>query len=177
MNIIETPVEVGQFGSVYGVRGWLRIHSYTEIPESIFEYKPWFIKNKSEGWREIQLVEWKRHAGGYICKLEGFDQREDAQFLTNFSVFIDESVLPELPEGEFYINSLIGMKVINQEGYDLGEIVDLMETGANDVLVIKANENDEYGKKERLLPLVFDTTILNVDKDTNIVNVIWDPDF
>ncbi len=177
MDVMENPVEVGQFGSVYGVRGWLRVHSYTENPESIFGYLPWFLKNRSEGWRQVQLVEWKRHAGGFICKLEGFDQREDAQTLTNSAIFIDESVLPELPEGEFYINSIIGMKVINQDGYDLGIIDDIMETGANDVLVVKANENDAYGKKERLLPLVFESTIVSVDEESKQVSVIWDPDF
>ena len=97
--------------------------------------------------------------------------------MTNSAIFIDESVLPELPEGEFYINSFIGMRVLNQDGYDLGVIDDIMETGANDVLVVKANEDDIYDKKERLLPLVFETTIQNVDEEAGVVNVIWDPDF
>lgn len=177
MTTIDNPVEIGQFGAVYGVKGWLRVHSYTENPESVFEYQPWFLKDRPTGWREIHLIEWKRHAGGFICKLEGFDQREDAQILTNSAIFIDESVLPELPEGEFYKNSFIGMRVLNQDGYDLGVIDDIMETGANDVLVVKANEDDIYDKKERLLPLVFETTIQNVDEEAGVVNVIWDPDF
>lgn len=176
MDEIKSPVEVGRFGSVYGVRGWIRIHSYTDDPENIFDYGPWYTQ-AGDNLKEIVLTEWKRHGDGYICKLEGFDQREESQSLTGRSVYVDESALPPLPEGEFYLNSLIGMHVVNTDGYDLGVVQDLMETGANDVLVVKANENDAYGKKERLLPLVLDHTVLRVDSDRNVVEVVWDPDF
>ncbi len=177
MDEISEPVELGRFGSVFGVRGWIRIHSYTEDPESIFSYGPLFMRQGEDQWQPVKVLEWRRHGDGYVCRLEGFDQREESQSLTGRSVYVDESALPPLPEGEFYLNSLIGMHVVNTDGYDLGVVQDLMETGANDVLVVKANENDAYGKKERLLPLVLDHTVLRVDSDRNVVEVVWDPDF
>jgi 16S rRNA processing protein RimM len=176
MDEIKSPVEVGRFGSVYGVRGWIRIHSYTDDPENIFDYGPWYTQ-AGDNLKEIVLTEWKRHGDGYICKLEGFDQREESQSMTGKSVFVDESSLPPLPEDEFYINDLMGMRVINTDGYDLGVVDGFMETGANDVLVVKANSDDAYGKKERLLPLVFGSTITELDEDAQKLVVIWDPDF
>ena len=121
--------------------------------ESIFEYQPWFIKEQGE-WCEIQISEWKHHGNGLIVKLVGIDQREIAQQKTNLSIFVEESVLPELPEGEYYINDLMGATVYNEQNYNLGEIKDFFETGANEVLVLKAEKDDQYGKKERLIPLV-----------------------
>ncbi len=176
MSEINDPVELGRFGSVYGVHGWIRVHSYTDDPESVFIYQPWFI-DVNGSWREIRLAEWKHHGDGYICKLEGFDQREESQTITGLSIYVDEEALPELADDEFYVHELIGMRVVNTEGYDLGVVEDLMETGANLVLVVKANQNDSYGKKERLLPLVFDSTVINVDQENKRVDVIWDPDF
>ena len=85
--------------------------------------------------------------------------------------------MPELPEGEFYWRDLIGMKVVTTKGYDLGEVTDIMETGANDVLVVKANRNDGFGKKERLIPYLFDQVIDSICKKTKQINVDWDPGF
>lgn len=170
-------VEVGQFGAVYGVKGWLKVHSFTDNPESIFDYTPWFLKKTNGEWQEISLQEWKRHNSGFVCKLSNIEQREEAQILTNQSIYVDESTLPELDDGEFYLNDLLDLNVVNLEGYNLGKIVDFMETGANIVLVVKANSNDNYGKKERLIPLVFENTIKNVDLDNQIMEVDWDPDF
>ena len=62
---MENPVEVGKFGAVFGVNGWIKVHSFTERLESIFEYQPWFIKEQGE-WCEIQISEWKHH--GNFCR-------------------------------------------------------------------------------------------------------------
>ena len=142
---MENPVEVGKFGAVFGVNGWIKVHSFTERLESIFEYQPWFIKEQGE-WCEIQISEWKHHGNGLIVKLVGIDQREIAQQKTNLSIFVEESVLPELPDGEYYINDLMGATVYNEQNYNLGEITDFFETGANEVLVLKAEKDDEYGR-------------------------------
>ena len=189
---MENPVEVGKFGAVFGVNGWIKVHSFTERLESIFEYQPWFIKEerlesifeyqpwfiKEQGeWCEIQISEWKHHGNGLIVKLVGIDQREIAQQKTNLSIFVEESVLPELPDGEYYINDLMGATVYNEQNYNLGEITDFFETGANEVLVLKAEKNDQYGKKERLIPLVFGDIIKEFDKEKKTMVVAWDPDF
>lgn len=175
-EVMDNPVEVGKFGAVFGTNGWIKVHSFTEQLESIFEYLPWYIKDQGK-WCEVQIEEWKHHGNGLIVKLVGIDQREIAQQKTNYSIYVDESVLPELPEGEFYLNDLYGVEVYNEQNYKLGKITDFFETGANRVLVLKADKDDQYGKKERLIPLVFGDIIKDFDNTKKTMVVVWDPDF
>jgi 16S rRNA processing protein RimM len=167
---------VGKFGASYGIRGWLKVFSYTDNPESIFDYSPWFINQKGQ-WTELKVESWKRHNKGWVVKLEGIEIREDAHLLTNVEIAINPAALPELSEDEFYWRELFGMKVFNTQGYDLGEVVDMLETGSNDVLVVKANLKDAFGQKERLIPFLEEQVIINVDRQAQRIEVDWDPGF
>ncbi|MCG9683803.1 ribosome maturation factor RimM [Vibrio sp. Isolate23] len=169
-------IVVGKFGATYGIRGWLKVFSYTDNTESIFDYTPWFINQKGE-WVERKVESWKRHNKGLVVKLEGLDVREDAQLLTNFEIAIDPAVLPELPEDEFYWRDLIGMQVVTDKGYDLGTVSDMLETGSNDVLVVKANLKDAFGQKERLIPFLEEQVIKLIDREAQRIEVDWDPGF
>ena len=128
---------VGRLGAVYGIRGWLKIHSFTDIPESIFDYGPWLIDQRGNP-IEIKVEKFKQHGKGWIVKLEGIDVREEAQLLTGAEISVASAQLPELND-EFYWHDLIGCKVVSLQGYDFGQVSDLMETGSNDVLLVKAN--------------------------------------
>jgi 16S rRNA processing protein RimM len=172
----EERVVVGKFGSTYGIRGWLKVFSYTDISESIFEYSPWYINRKGEG-VECKVESWKRHNKGMVVKLEGLDLREEAHLLTNVEISIDSASLPKLSEDEFYWRELFGMQVVTTNGYDLGEVTDIMETGSNDVLVVKANLKDAFGQKERLIPFLEEQVIKNVDRIAQRIEVDWDPGF
>ncbi len=176
MSNQDERIVVGKFGSTYGIRGWLKVFTYTDNPESIFDYSPWYINQKGE-WVEYKVESWKRHNKGMVCKLEGLEVREEAHLLTNFEIAIDPAVLPELSEDEFYWRELFGMKVVTTKGYDLGEVTDIMETGSNDVLVVKANLKDAFGKKERLVPYLEEQVIKNVDREAQRIEVDWDPGF
>src|SRR5699024_4778312 len=145
------PIVLGKMGSSYGIRGWLRVFSSTEDAESIFDYQPWFIQ-KAGQWQQVQLESWKHHNQDMIIKLKGVDDRDAANLLTNCEIVVDSSQLPQLEEGDYYWKDLMGCQVVTTEGYDLGKVVDMMETGSNDVLVIKANLKDAFGIKERLVP-------------------------
>ncbi|NOI31627.1 ribosome maturation factor RimM [Vibrio coralliilyticus] len=169
-------IVVGKFGATYGIRGWLKVFSYTDNTESIFDYAPWFISQKGE-WVERKVESWKRHNKGLVVKLEGLDVREEAQLLTNFEIAIDPAVLPELPEDEFYWRDLIGMQVVTDKGYDLGTVSDMLETGSNDVLVVKANLKDAFGQKERLIPFLEEQVIKLIDREAQRIEVDWDPGF
>ena len=103
--------------------------------------------------------------------------REEAQLLTNFEIAIDPAVLPELPEDEFYWRDLIGMQVVTDNGYDLGTVSDMLETGSNDVLVVKANLKDAFGQKERLIPFLEEQVIKLIDREAQRIEVDWDPGF
>ncbi|MDC0609256.1 ribosome maturation factor RimM [Vibrio sp.] len=176
MSEQSEKIVVGKFGATYGIRGWLKVFSYTDNAESIFSYSPWFINHKGE-WVEHKLEGWKRHNKGYVVKLEGLDIREDAQLLTNIEILIDPNSLPELSEEEFYWRELFGMQVFTTNGYNLGEVTDMMETGSNDVLVVKANLKDAFGQKERLIPFLEEQVIKKVDRDAQRIEVDWDPGF
>lgn len=169
-------IVMGKLGSTYGIRGWLKVFSYTDNAESIFDYSPWYLNQKGE-WVEYKVESWKRHGQGYVCKLAGLDVREDAQLMTNFEIAIDPASLPELSEDEFYWRELFGMQVFTTKGYNLGEVTDLLETGSNDVLVIKANLKDAFGQKERLIPYLEEQVIKKVDREARRIEVDWDPGF
>jgi len=169
-------IVVGKFGATYGIRGWLKVFSYTDNTESIFDYSPWFVEQGGK-WVEYKVESWKRHNKGLVVKLDGLDVREDAQLMTNFEILIDPAVLPELPEDEFYWRDLIGMQVVTGNGYDLGTVSDLLETGSNDVLVVKANLKDAFGQKERLIPFLEEQVIKHIDREAQRIEVDWDPGF
>ncbi|HHF4806372.1 TPA: ribosome maturation factor RimM [Haemophilus influenzae] len=167
---------VGKLGSTYGIRGWLRIYSSTEQAESIFDYRPWFLKIKGE-WQSIELENWRYHNHEIIVKLKGVDDREAAQILANVEIGVDLSVFPELEEGDYYWHDLIGCTVVNLEGYTMGTVTEMMETGSNDVLVVKANTKDAFGKQERLIPFLYEQVVKRVDLTTKTIEVDWDAGF
>jgi len=155
---------VGKLGSTYGIRGWLRIYSSTEQAESIFEYQPWFLKIKGE-WQPTELENWRHHNHEIIVKLKGVDDREVAQTLANVEIGVDLS------------HDLIGCSVVNLEGYAMGTVTEMMETGSNDVLVVKGNTKDAFGKQERLIPFLYEQVVKRVDLTTKTIEVDWDAGF
>ncbi|CDL81391.1 ribosome maturation factor RimM [Xenorhabdus cabanillasii] len=170
------PIVLGKLGSAYGIRGWLRVFSSTEQAEDIFEYQPWFIQRAGQ-WQHIELETWKCHNQDMIIKIKGVDDREAANLLTNCELVVDSSKLPELEAGDYYWKDLMGCQVINTAGYNLGTVQDMMETGSNDVMVIKANLKDAFGIKERLVPFLDGQVIKKVDLATKTIEVDWDPGF
>lgn len=167
---------VGKLGSTYGIRGWLRIYSSTEQAESIFDDQPWFLKIKGE-WQPAELENWRHHNHEIIVKLKGVDDREAAQILATVEIGVDLSVFPELEEGDYYWHDLIGCSVVNLEGYTMGTVTEMMETGSNDVLVVKANTKDAFGKQERLIPFLYEQVVKRVDLTTKTIEVDWDAGF
>ena len=166
---------VGKLGSTYGIRGWLRIYSSTEQAESIFDYQPWFLNIKGQ-WQTVELESWRYHSHDLIVKLKNIDDRDVAQTLTNVEIGVSADNFPELEEG-YYWHDLIGCQVLNLEGYQLGVVSDMMETGSNDVFVVKANLNDAFSKQERLIPYLEQTVVKRVDLATKTIEVDWDAGF
>ena len=176
MEVIGKDVTLGKVGAVYGIKGWLKIHSFTDETEAILDYFPWSLKlgNKVQS---VEITDWRKHNNGLVVKVAGIDDRDIAQKLVGSEIFVSEDALSDLPEGEFYWRDLIGMTVVTDKGYDLGQVSDIMETGANDVLVVKANLKDGFGKKERLIPYLMDQVILSVSTENKQICVDWDPGF
>ena len=166
---------VGKLGSTYGIRGWLRIYSSTEQAESIFNYQPWFLNIKGQ-WQAVELESWRYHSHDLIVKLKNIDDRDVAQTLTNVEIGVSADNFPELEEG-YYWHDLIGCNVINLDGYAMGVVTEMMETGSNDVLVVRANSKDAFGKQERLIPFLYQQVVKRVDLTTKTIEVDWDVGF
>jgi len=172
VNNASEVLIVGKIGAPYGVKGWVKINSYTEELTGIFDYGPWF----TDKGQEFQVEQWRMHNKGIVAKLVGVEDRDQAEAIKNLEISIKAEMLPELAEDEFYWRDLVGMNVCTNKGYDLGSVKELFETGSNDVLLVKANHNDGFGKKERMIPYI-DDVVLEVDQSANTITVDWDPGF
>lgn len=122
------------------------------------------------GWSTTGVAEGKAHGKGVIARLEGCEDRDAAMRLLDREIAVNRDQLPEPEQGEYYWHDLQGMQVINQQGERLGEVESLLETGANDVLVVR-------GERERLIPFVSGPVIISVDRDAGEIRVDWDKDF
>ncbi|TKB55320.1 ribosome maturation factor RimM [Ferrimonas aestuarii] len=167
---------VGRLGAPHGIRGWLKVNPFTEDREGIFEYTPWLVTCGGEQ-KEMKVLDWRRQNNGLIVRLEGIDDRNAAALYTNGEISISADQLKELPEDEFYWRDLIGCNVVNLQGYNMGTVSGILETGANDVLEIKANAKDAFGKRERMVPFVPEQFIIEVKLSEKQIIVDWDPNF
>jgi len=172
----ENQITLGKVGAVYGIKGWLRIHSFTDETDAILDYFPWSLK-LGNNTQTVDITDWRKHNKGLIVKIAGIDDRDDAQALVGSEILTNESALAELPQGDYYWRDLIGMAVVTTKGYDLGVVSDMLETGANDVLVVKANLNDGFSKKERLIPYLLEQVVESVSIGNKQICVDWDPGF
>lgn len=166
---------VGKIGAPYGVRGWVKVYSYTEQVGNLLDYDPWYllITGQSTGpaeWRLADVVEAKEHGKGLVVKFEHCDDRDAAALLNGQEIAIRREQLPQTEAGEYYWIELEGLEVKTLEGISLGVVDHLFETGANDVLVVK-------GEHERLIPYVKDHVVKAVDLEAGFIQVDWDPDY
>jgi len=165
----DEPIIMGRVAGPYGVRGWIRVVSYTEVPEMLLEYVPWYLR-RGGSWQATRVAEVKRHTKGLLVRLPGCEDRDTAAGLTGSDIGVYRSQLPAPAAGEYYWDDLIGMAVRTLDGRPLGTVDHLIGTGANDVLVVK-------GERERLIPFVQGSVIDAVDLDARVIRVDWDPEF
>jgi 16S rRNA processing protein RimM len=165
----EDLMIVGRISGLFGVKGWIKIFSYTDPRENIVHYNPWLIKTEN-GWREVKVDQGQRHGKGVIAKLESCDDRDAASKLIGSDIALRKEQLPTLEKDEYYWTDLEGLKVITIEGQELGQVDHLIETGANDVLVVK-------GDRERLIPYIREQVVTRIDLENGIIEVDWDPEF
>jgi 16S rRNA processing protein RimM len=178
MSAESNLVNVGRITAVYGVKGWVKVHSYTEPQDNLFEYHPWFLKTK-HGVKQIEIDEARPHGDAFVAHIVGIDDRDLAAEYTAADIAVERELLPKLDDGEYYWSQLEGLVVFTQFGGErkrLGVISKIMETGANDVLVVAADAQS-IDQRERLVPYVPEQFVLAVDLDAGEMLVDWDPEF
>lgn len=182
-------VVMGRVVAPYGVFGWLKVLPDTEAMDGLFDYDTWWL-GKGEDWREMVVETAKIHNDVIVVKLEGIDDRDAALACKGKQIAVPRADLPEPEANEYYWSDLIGLHVKNLQGIDFGVIVDVFETGANDVLVVKNTVVNEVAVKgtasqnsatketpqERLLPFIA-SVVLEVDLKAKAMLVDWDEDF
>ncbi|MCK4950695.1 MAG: ribosome maturation factor RimM [Gammaproteobacteria bacterium] len=162
-------ITMGRVSGLFGVNGWVKLFSHTEPRENILQYKPLYIELQGE-WQPLDLIDGRPHGKGVVAKFKGYTDRDAASALVGANIAIRQEQLPELPKGEYYWSELEGLKVVTTDGIELGVVSNLIETGANDVLVVK-------GDKERLIPYIRPDVVTELDRENGILRVEWDPEF
>jgi 16S rRNA processing protein RimM len=167
-DALTQPVILGRIVGLFGVRGWIKVYSYTEPREAVLDYRDWLLGRDGD-WQRVELAEGKRHGKAVIARLEGIDDRDAAAELIGSDIGVDRDALPEPEEGHYYWADLEGLAVVHRDGTELGRVACLLATGANDVLVVD-------GPVERLIPFVPGTVILDVDLAAGVIHVDWEWD-
>lgn len=161
-------VIVGKIGSSYGVKGWVKVFSFTEEMTTILNFDPWYLEEAGQ-WKPIELLEGREHGKLLIVKLAGFDTPEHVRILTGKKIAVLRSQLPTLKKGEYYWRDLEGLTVIDQKGETLGTVLYVLATGANDVLIIK-----DAKEKEHAIPYLPGKVITKVDLEQRQIQVDWE---
>lgn len=162
-------VTLGRIGAPHGLRGWVKVQSAARPPESILEFDRWWV-GTGDAARELRVLDAEVRPRGIVVSLEGCDDRDSALALRNAEISVPADALPAPAEGEWYWHELIGLRVETTDGTELGRVDHLLETGANDVLVV-------VGERERLIPWIAGDVIREIDPEQGTMVVDWDPGF
>jgi len=171
----KSEVLLGRITSVFGIKGWVKVYSYTEPMENLLDYPVWTLRHQGKTLTVIK-TDGRKQGKGLVAKLKGYDTPEAAKLLAGAEICLPEEALPPLAEGEYYWNQLLGLQVFNTQGQLYGKVDYLLETGANDVLVVKPSEGS-LDKQERLIPWLLPDVIRQVNLESGILEVDWDADF
>ncbi len=169
-----SPLVVGKVTAHHGLKGWVKISSYTRPVEHIGEYASVLLGRggASRDWQRFRVSDYRLEGTPRLAKIENWVSREDAQNYIGCLIAIDRHALPALEEGEYYWADLLDCEVTNKSRVVLGRITDIMETGANDVLVVRQDTSD---RRETLVPWIADA-VLDIDLKRRCVLVDWHED-
>jgi len=167
--MLSEYVVIGRFGRTHGVSGQICVHSFADERANILAYSDWYIQRNGL-FQRIQFLDEVDQVKSLLVRVEGFSSREAVATLTNVDIWIQRVCLPELSSDEYYWHELIGLKVFDLHGSLLGEVCEMLDTGANDVLVVQ-------GDRRRLIPYVRGTVVLDINRQERTMRVDWDLDF
>jgi 16S rRNA processing protein RimM len=164
----ERPIVLGRISGAFGVRGEIKLESWTDPPTAIFRYQPWTLA-RGQTSSKLAGVRGRAHGQSVVATVPGVADRDTAQELAGFEISVPRSVLPPPKAGEYYWVDLEGLAVVNVDGVEFGMVDHLFDTGANHVMAVR-------GERERLIPFV-QPHLVSVDFGTRRIVVDWDADF
>ena len=172
METTEAYIPVGKIAGVFGVKGWMKVFSFTQPRKNILSYSPLYLLTKGQ-WVEAKVSKGRVQGKGIVISLENVTEPEQVFPLIGTELAIKKHQLKPTEQDEFYWSDLTGLDVINLEDKSLGKVDSLVETGAHDVLVVK----DKTNKTQRLIPFVMGEIVDEVDLKTGFIRVDWELDY
>lgn len=166
---VKRPVVIAKIVGAFGVQGWVKVRSFTDPVENALNYQPWYLRQKDR-WMRVELLDARVGDKLILTQLAGFVVREEVMEWSGAEIVVERSLLPEPEADEYYWTDLIGLRVVTVDGVDFGLVDQVLETGANDVLVVR-------GERERLVPFISGQVVKEVDLAAGQLTVEWDPDF
>jgi 16S rRNA processing protein RimM len=165
----EKLVAMGRITAPFGVKGWVKVQPLTAAAKNLLDYPRWWV-GRGADWQEYEIVEARvQSVNTVVARLAGCEEREAAVRFRGAEVAVPRSQLPQTRPDEYYWADLLGLAVVNGESQELGNIAGILQTGANDVLVVQ-------GERERLIPFIA-AVIREVDTGTGVVRVDWSAEY
>jgi 16S rRNA processing protein RimM len=158
-------VTLGRISGLFGVKGWVKVQSYTEPRANIARFGVWIVRRRGVD-RAFTVEHARGHGKGVVAKLQGIDDREDARAWIGAELAVERAALPACEPGEYYWADLEGLEVRTTNGEPLGRVDHLLATGGNDVLVLDS-------RPERLIPFVQGSVIVSVDLEAGVIVADW----
>ncbi len=173
-------IEVGRIADAWGIKGWFKVLSHSADPQALFSSKRWFISPSEKGAKtftgvlRLAIREAKTHSDTVVATAQDVDDRTAAEALKGARIFVSRASFPTAEKDEYYWVDLIGLAVVNREGVALGEVRELLSTGAQTVLVMDYLQDGK--PEERLIPFVA-AFVDDVDLTKRVVTVDWQLDY
>jgi len=172
MDTSEDFILVGKISGVFGIKGWMKVFSFTDPRKNILSYSPLYMSQKG-GWVEVKVSGGRVQGKGIVLGLVDVTDPDQVLPLIGSELAIKPSQLKSTVEDEYYWSQLMGLTVINMNDETLGQVDSLLETGAHDVLVVKNKEQ----KTEQLIPYVMEEIVQSIDLDSKLIRVDWELDY
>ena len=170
MSDNERRILLGRIVGAFGIRGQIKIESWTEPRDAIFRYQPWILRDALGNERQFDGARGKESGKHLVATFPEVTDRDVVEAMRGTDIYVLRSALPPPKAGEFYWIDLEGFRVVNVDGVDFGTVSHLFSTGANDVLFVR-------GDRERMVPFVEPDFVKSIDFDGGLITVDWDPDF
>lgn len=178
--VAEQRVAMGRITTVYGVKGWVKVYSFAAPMENILQYQQWLLRYPDGRIQTVTIDGGHKHGKGLVAHISGCDDRDFALKLTGTDILISRDELPELEVGDYYWHQLEGLTMLalteSGDEVNLGKVDHLIETGANDVLVVRA-AHGSVDKRERMVPYLLERVVKEINLEEGFMRVLWDPGF